>query len=342
MKLQRTGILIAGPARCGKSTVAAVLAQDMAKIAVLRVDALLPAFRTVVNPTTIAGRKKFIKDYLLRPRYMDPARLEVRCPADDMGDAFTAVLAKAKQLEASTPAGLIFATLDAWASESGRMAWVVPDLHAEIYFHEFIRDYPGLRMIVLLRDPREAIVASLYWRTYPQRIVGGRKNFVYKLLLWCLAAETGRRLERKFPRQVSVFWTHALKQPAASDRRLGSLFPDITISAEGINTEDMYFSYVDNYGWLCPDGNRREILSEKEKIIIGAVCRPWFDPGIRPVCDPFATVIVIAIRAMLVAVLTVAKYRPGLSKNLLDWSFFPLAYASRFCLGAARRILKRS
>ena len=65
------GILIAGPARCGKSTLAAALVGDRNAPAALTVDALFPAFRSSKVLRSREARARFVRDYLRRPRFMD-------------------------------------------------------------------------------------------------------------------------------------------------------------------------------------------------------------------------------------------------------------------------------
>ena len=342
--METSGILIAGPARCGKSTVSGIMREGNVDYAVLTVDALFPAF---INEklNTREESVKFIREYLLRPRYMNPEKTSVRCPADDMGDFFEPIIAALSDNIhfSSSTTDLISDSFDQWVLESGKEAWLAPDLHAELYFQKLISHSPNLQMIVLLRDPREAIAASLYWRTYPERMLGGWKIFVYKLFLWCLSAETGRRLVQQYPENVRVLFIDGYTN-GSSDYHSDSLSDLMNSDLESFNNKAMYFSYEYKQGWLGPDGRRSKLLSDNEKKLIETVSQPWMNQQL-PKDDMIGATIymgVIGIRLTLSIAFMISRViNPGFGKAFIDWMIFPVANSRRTIFNVARIILGR-
>ena len=337
-----SGILIAGPARCGKTTLAVKLVGGSDTQAVLTVDAMFPAFRSNKVLRSQEERTRFVREYLLRPRYMDAARRTVRCPADDMGDCLETLVEKTVQKEAFLPLNLIAAAFDTWAASNGKNTWIAPDLHAEIYFRQIVQEVPNLQMIVLLRDPREAVAASLYWRTYPERTAGGLKMMIYRLLLWCLSAETGYRLARGMKDRVRVVFVDWLMDPA--DRRPRVLFPDLTIPPPLIgDCTNTYFNYVAGQGWLGPDGKWKPLLSDDELDVIEQVSRPWITTSSKSAESKGGiTFVVLGTQAMLSIVLGIARFSPGLAKSLMEFALFPISRSRNVLLNLARVFLGKT
>jgi len=333
------GTLIAGPARCGKTTLAAALEGGNGSTAVLTVDALFPVFRSNKPLGSLEERIRFLSDYLRRPRFIDPERIKVRSPADDMGDSLESVVEETGKKDTSAPVSLIGAALDTWTEKVGKRAWVAPDLHAEIYFNELIKLLPNLRMIVLLRDPREAVAASLYWRTYPKRVVGGWRMMLHKLLLWCLSADTGYRLARTMPDRVCVIFVDALGN--ISQEMMQKHLPGFVIPSKAVsNDESRYFSYMNGRGWLGPDGNWNPLLSDHERYVIEQVSRPWFSfQQEYKECKMGSRVSVFFARLMLAIILGLARISPGFAKSLMEFVLFPMSRCRNALFGLARVLL---
>ncbi len=332
--MKPSGILIAGPARCGKSTVSGIMSEGDVDYAVLTVDALFPAF-IKKHLNSREESVKFLREYLLRPRYMNPEKTSVRSPADDMGIFFEPIIAALSEKIASSNSatGLISSSFEQWAAESGKEAWLAPDLHAELYFQQLISDTPDLQIIVLLRDPCEAIAASLYWRTYPERMAGGWRTFAFKLFLWCLSAETGRRLVMHYPENARVVFIDDFSNKSHSD----SLSNLLSSGLASFNNKEMYFSYDSEYGWLGPDGQRSKLLSHNEKVMIESICYPWFNQQAET-SKPVNTASIIAGRLFLMVILLVARLSPGKAKTIMEWLLFPEVHLRRTFMNMARRV----
>ncbi len=335
------GTLIAGPARCGKSTLAASLVGKIDSSAILTVDALFPAFHSSKALRSLDDRIRFVGDYLRRPRFTDPNRETVRCPADDMGDSFEAVVAETVKEDTLDPVRLIGAALDTWAEKIGEKAWIAPDLHAEIYFESLMRVLPNLRMIVLLRDPRETVAASLYWRTYPDRLAGGWRMMLHKLLLWCLSADVGYRLSQAMPGRVGVVFANLPSQAVPeifSEPLPGFVIPSKLISGDTLQ----YFSYTKGRGWLGPDECWQPLLSDQERCVIEQVCRRWFSfPDRSGNCESGSHVFSLGVSAFLAIILGIARFNPGMAKSLMEFVLFPISNSRKLMYDFARAFFRK-
>ena len=56
----------------------------------------------------------------------------------------------------------------------------------------------------MLRDPREAIFASLYWRCYPMKNDQSQALLEYRTIMWIYALETYLSLKKMYPNEVSL------------------------------------------------------------------------------------------------------------------------------------------
>lgn len=341
-QISPSGVLIAGPARCGKSTLAAALAKVESDIAVITVEALFPAFRSTPVPAKPDGQKDFIHRYLMRTRYMDSAKIQTRRPIDDMGGDVETIVQNVNAPPGTSAIGLIAASLGSWAKSVGARAWVAPDLHAELYFERFTKSVPDIGIIVLLRDPRAAIAASLYWRTYPECAQAPTRMLLHKLLLWCLSAETGRRLAEKTDGRVStIFIENLLGGTNASEG--GSIVGVPIPPPPAFPSKQLYFSYVESDGWLAPDGTWKQLLGKREQRLIERLSRPWFDaPAFNSGGDLNDEIIFLGVRTLLVVILGVGRLNPGLAKTLLDAMFYPVARASGFIRNTLTSVRRRS
>ena len=66
--------------------------------------------------------------------------------------------------------------IDQVTSHNNKNKWVAADLNAEMIFENLKKIKKDLFLIVLMRNPLEAICASLYWRNYPNVCENQRQN----------------------------------------------------------------------------------------------------------------------------------------------------------------------
>lgn len=336
-----TGILISGPPRCGKTTAATHLRQAAPKrIAVMTVDALLLAMRREDAPSTLQARKDFTTHYLTRPRFIDAAKSQSRRPVDDFGCDLTAVASEAARSEAYGALQLANAALRASAEASDCDCWVAPDLHAEFVFADLAASSSDVALVTVLRDPREAIAAALYWRTFPDRASGGRRILRSRLLHWCLSADVAARLHTAFPVQAFV------QRLRSRDRGLdGAAWPGFQAVGDAITAagaDPMHFDRDVSRGWLCPDGAWRALLSDAELHLIETLAHPWFDPawdaGGERSTGVACRAKALFWKAVLNLLLGVSRADASLAKRSVDWLFSPGAEVRRLLRSGIERV----
>ena len=329
--------LIGGPARCGKSSLARAVAATGGGPAVLPVDALFPAYLRRRFPFFRRNRQRILRDYLLRPRYTDPGRSRTVRPIDAFTSPIEEIVDAIVAGEAKHHITLFAAALDRLAQEQGRKTWLAVDVHPELQFHVLRRLVPGLRLIVMLRDAREAVAASLYWRGFPKRTQSGHKQFHYRLLLWVLSAQTGFDLAAAEPETVVVVSFNGLL--AGADQGMGRT---LDLDADSFaNTFDglPLFSFDPDRGFLCPDGEWRPLLSAEEMALIEMVAGPWMDRlGLARATDGLSNARSHWSRFLARAVLRVGRFDPAAAKSLAELLLLPGPWSARRIAGTRQRL----
>ena len=317
------GVLIAGPSRCGKSQlVSAFNRMENCPLSVLTVDALLPYYsRSSKKINGSANARTFIEGYLQRPRYMDSASTITRKPIDDIlydcDKLYDGIDFKNGEVSLS----LIGKILAAWVTQSKKNIWIAPELHAEIYYKKLLYNIPTLKIIVLLRDPREALAATLYWRTFPHRIQSSHRICIHKLLLWCLAASVGLRYSRKSPNKVRVLYS----------KKIDVVNEFIFTSEKGqdfkveLNYEELHYSFNPNKGLLEPTGNFSFLLTDNELYMIEKIAQPWYSNFEKKVYKVNVATIIVTffVRIILLISIFTAYFNPVMSKKIIDLLFAP-------------------
>ena len=323
------GYLIAGPARCGKSQMALYLQQQSGiSASILTVDALLPFFARSDIKYRKEAAQQFLSEYLKRPRFMDAKRSNSRVPLDDMLVSEGDIINSIEYAELETAVTLIGKSLSQWTELESHSAWFAPDLHAELFYKTLTHDIPSLKLLVLLRDPREALAAALYWRTYPNRIKYSGRVFLHKLLLWCLAADVGWRYAKEMPGQVTVMYLNEVND--MQDNIFGKLL-DTKYDSDArslLKPDSLYFSYDPVYGFIGPDGIRSPLLTDSEIYLIETLTSKWFTYNHN---DDYSYEGTIGCRANILFVYTllrvtlrIARLDPVAAKVFIDFLLFPI------------------
>lgn len=316
----RSPWLIGGPARCGKSIVAQLLAEAGGLVAVLRVDALLHVYRDGRTFSAMQEKRDFLTAYLERPRYMNPERTDTRRPIDDFLLAGEETLKNIAIPTGNTnPTNLIALSLDEMASQNAKPTWLALDLHSELHFRHYKKHIPDLKLLVVLREPVEAIAASLYWRTFPERRANSSWYFSYALFLWRLSILVTTALKRDFPSDVYVIWSNALLRGEVNlpDQLIDTKI-DLKKRMSAMFNGQPYFSFdKDRQKFLCPDGTWRALLTSDELATIDQYANASssnktetnkHDSRKFGIAD---------------ALLRVAEKNPVFAKTMADWLFFP-------------------
>ena len=204
---------------------------------------------------------------------------------------------------------------------------MAPELHAELYYKKLIKEIPSLRLVVLLRDPREALAAVLYWKTFPNRIKNSDCVIIHKLFLWCLAAEVGRHHAKTMPDLVSVVYLDDVNNIQSSI--FGKFLKHKTDIDKKIilKQNSLYFSYDSLHGFLGPNGEYSHLLSAGELYMIETITKSWYTYPDSSHKGYKATHIVrlntLLVRGLLRVVILIAYIDPVAAKGFVDFLFSP-------------------
>ena len=330
--------VVGGPGRCGKTRLVNMLWENDGPIAGFPLEGLFSVYLKRRFPFFRSQQKVILEEYLLRPRYIDATRRNAEQPIAYFRSPLT-------ELKAALPAdsghqlSLVGWALARFASDNGRRTWAAFDLHPELIYPRLRRHIPGLKLAVMVRDPREAICATMYWRSDLQPGADRDRQFKHSLIMWCLGVQTGRRLARARPGDVFVFDFNALVAGNAAEcRRVAAQFhldPKAVRDAFDFVPD---FGYEPAHGFLSPDGRRRQLLSETELAEISILTRPLL--GEAPTPGPAAvgtrprwTLIVFAR-----AILGLGRLAPSLARKVADSTYFPRRYLTRWINDAQRLV----
>lgn len=260
--------LIGGPARNGKTTLVHSLGRTGA-LADLPVEALFTMYLDQhFDDSSVA-----LTNYLERPRWTDSKRTQSGRPVDTFVASLADVVAAAAR-EGARPLEAIAAALDLMAKEKGRAGWVACDLLPETRWRELRREIEGLRLLVVLRDPRASCCASQYWRTYPRR-AEQPGVLRWAAFQWRLSAQTAFDLAERFPGQVCVaLFDDLIARNERTLREIASrLSTDERRLADTLPTTP-WFTHRDG-GFTTPDGSIKPLLTSAEIALVEAMAGPW-------------------------------------------------------------------
>ncbi len=328
--------LVGGPGRCGKTRLVLALWNNPGLLAGFPLEGLFTVFAKRRVPFFRARRALVLEEYLSRPRYVDAERAVSERPTQ----YFTSSLA---ELKAALPAdvghkiALLDWALSRFAQENGRQSWAAYDLHPEFLYESFRRHVADLKLAVMMRDPREAVCAMLFWRTYPRRGADHNQRFKHSLILWCLGVQTGRILARRRPGDVFVFDFNALVEgnPVECRRVAQHLHIEETAVRAAFDFAS-HFDYDADDGFLTPDGSRAHLLSAQELAEVTLLAAPYYGHEMRfglaqPRVDPRRGFVIFAR-----AVLRLGRIAPNLARMIADLTYYPGRHAKRLVNGVRR------
>lgn len=320
--------LVGGPSRNGKTSLVSAIGASGA-LAALPVEALF----TVVLDARPADVRSTLSDYLQRPRWTDPARSVSATPAQSFHAPVRDIVEKAAS--EAHPLAAIARALDLLAEEQNRAGWIACDLLPETRWAELRSLIPGLRLAIVLRDPRAACCASLYWRTFPARVVHWKQALELSAFQWCLAAQTAFGLAQRYPDEVAIVLADQLmRRDTLALQRCAELFGADVGKLQNALPAALWFSYQDG-NFLTPNGTSEPLLSPAEIALVEAIARPWMPKlGITPSAPP------VSAPALTGRLLAVGRSSPELARRLGLWRFLPLDSLRRVTSRLARRIRK--
>ena len=199
-------VIIGGSSRSGKTTLIQLINQSSSSIHKgFPVEGL---FRSFINkrPIFFDIRKKLILDrYLQTPRNITDKKTKVALPIDYYNQKLDDII---KNIPGSVNNNILLLNYcyEAFAQESGKDFWAACDTYPEFLFEKMKKKLPELKLICLIRDPREVISAGLYWRTYPKRSKGKPDKLKYRLMMWLLSVNCIIKLSKKFKDDICIIY----------------------------------------------------------------------------------------------------------------------------------------
>jgi len=231
----------------------------------LPVEALLEPFYRRFYPFKSFLAKTIAGEYFYQKRYIDEEKSEALAPADFMKtsiDKISERLPKApfNQVE------IAFRVLDMYAEENNAESWAVCDYLPERFFEIYKKFRPYLKLVTILRNPREAICASLYWRSFPEKNSEPEKYFYYSIMLWALSAKAYLSAKKKFGgKDVFLLRFNELIKPESEDSTKMSEIFGIPKDSFSLKFQDGKYLYkIKGNKFLTPDGDFRELLTQEE------------------------------------------------------------------------------
>lgn len=326
--------LIGGPARCGKSALAGLLARQNGPLATMRVDALLHLYRETGSFRSDVEAADFLRSYLKRPRFMDTQKETTLCPLDDFPDDLDQVVAKVAPRAGMRRLETIGAAFDIMARSRSKKGWAVLDLHPEVHFRIYSESIPDMKLLVCLRDPLEAVTASLYWRDFPDRCAGANRRLRYLSALWRLAASAALSLRKTFPDRVFIASSNDMFEGKDVLPRELNVAPD---AFSRLFNGPAYFSarkakeMVEFFG---PDGRWHKLLDGHEIAAVERWRSAWWRPELFAAHGAGTS---IPGGALSVA----AERYPSQCKAALDMTYSPVTVLRRRASGI-RSMLRKS
>jgi len=317
-------MIIGGPSRCGKTTLLKILNNEkQTKFAGLPVEGLLKIYARNKKLHSTKEKKLFINEYLKRQRNISEIKSEVARPIDYFKSTIPEVLAKIPK-NIFTDTELLNNILKIYSQDMKKEYWCVCDTHPEFYFEKIKKYISNLKLIVLIRDPREALCAGLYWRTFPNRSKSKSDSIPYRLSLWILSIEKSLDLIRKFPNDVGIVFFNS------KNNLYHSISDYIEIgNNENFNSAEInkFFSYKRNK-FLSPDGKWESLINSQELSLIEKFSINYLNKLEFPFSEKysfsnnrinFKFTLIINICKYL------SKYSFPFAKSLLDWYYvFPI------------------
>lgn len=265
--------LVGGPSRNGKTALINSLYENKGTVRGLPVEALLDRFYYRFYPKFNSNRKIILEDYLKLKRYTNEKRTETASPIEYFSTPLESV---GKEIgEKKHHIEIIFDALNLFAKDNNAFSWAVCDLHAERLFDIFKKYCPKLHLIIILRDPREALCANLYWRTYPQKNNFPKRVLEYRLLLWIFSAQIYLHWKDSFPDDVSLFSFNALLDKNSEHSKNLSKLVNLPPEKFSLYFKEIPFYSFENNKFFTPEKEWKPLLGREELDFIEDATSPY-------------------------------------------------------------------
>jgi hypothetical protein len=323
--------VIGGPGRCGKTHLALSLWNHDGPVAGFPLEGLFTVYGRRRASFTRKSSQLLLEEYLTRPRFTDVDRLASERPLDYLSSSID-VLCDEFPNGHRDPIAMIGWVLERFAKENGRETWAAFDLHPEFRYPRLRRSIPGLRLVVMTRDAREAICAALFWRGDPGSRAARDARFKHSLIMFCLGMQVGRGLARQWPDDVEILDFNALVSGDRAERQ--HVARKFGISVDAVDaaydfTPDFHFE--PDKGFHLPDGRWQNLLTATELNEISVLTSQNAIPEPKTARPRWPFLLFAR------GVLAVGRISPGLARAIADVVYYPRRYVSRH-INSIRRL----
>lgn len=308
------GILVSGTARSGKTFLVKNIKQDKL-ISVHSVDLLLFQSLRYKKPKNYFELEHELTKYAQKTRYIDSSKNKTAKLFKD--NDFKKAINSVNFKKSARMSEYIIQLIEKYTIYKKKKKWIAADLNAEMIFDKLKKMNKNVYLIVLIRNPIEAITASLFWRDYPKICNNPKRNFLYKILSWKLSQDVAHMLKKKFPKYVQIVYLNKLKKIERSE--LNIFKENLKLKKSFFNKN--YFDYDINKGVYCPDKKWSKLLNENQIKLIKKISGEKINKY-----NPLSFMLMLFFSNLLCVV---AKINPLVSKEILDFCFFPLKMLKR-------------
>ena len=334
--------IIGGAGRSGKTTLVNLIDRSESPIAGMPLEMLLSIYDKRLFLNFSSKKLRILVEYLSRPRYVDINRDESVQPISLFKNSLQELKAAIPD-EIKNVIQLIDWILQRFAEDRGCDTWAAFDLYPEFRYEIFLRFIPGLKLGIMIRDPRESLCEIMYWRHYPGRSPDGERRFKHALIMGALSADVVHRLKSKYPDKVYIFFFNGLINREVNMMKYFSDIIEIDEkSVDEVISYKPYYSFKSGDKFLTPDNDYKKLLSPSELKMIEVICKPLLnnigcvDINSKTNASSSCSYIYILIVKL---VLLFGRVSPVLAQNLAGFIYYPLRQVKR-SIGNIKLILK--
>ncbi len=307
--MMHKNIIICGPSRAGKTTLAKLANAHSKGHKGLIFEGLFPAYFSRLSYIFKNHHNKLFNEYMIRPRFIDEEKSKTITPAQQLNcDKFIYK-------------GSFLASLNNAFGDN----WIIADLHAELYYKTLLRSWPDIHFCVVIRDPRECVCAGIYWQNNEQNFPNAhkyRKKLLYKKLFsWILSVHTAKKIQKDYPDNITIINFNQVKN---NDDVLELL----ELNGTCINNLPFstYYSFTKNGLFTTPNHEKLELLTSNERAIIQNLCTDIM----KEHNYSFEKLPHINIKTLDIAktmIIGISAFSPSLARGFIDALFFPKQHA---------------
>jgi hypothetical protein len=268
-ELQR--VIIGGPSRVGKTQLGVMLASQYSSIKWFPLEAKI--YRPIKSESE--DRRRRALDYCQTPRNI----ASDKSVAEELQNFLKQPLSSysfCRSNEKLSDPQIIARVLDQYSDENESGGWMAADIHAEFWFEHLKKMIPNLKIVILFRNPIEAVCASVYWRDFPHRTSLPMSMIIYRSIMWRLSLGLGIQLKKKHPNDVLLVDSRKfLEKDESAIDSIQHFFKTEKLADSSLALPQKLWFSLDSVeeSFLTPHGDLQELLSRREIKIIRDITR---------------------------------------------------------------------